>query len=111
MIVFPNGTLRYADGTAQDLDEKGFPIPAELAGGTNECRCTITTVTEDRNAVYDGGAYIQARYSVKCDMDDVGEGFNPSNVTLVHEQKGDLGAFQVIRIEYYTITRTIEIWV
>lgn len=102
--------MYYADTTAQDdLDKDGFPVAVESS--EQSCRCTITTVTEDRNAVYDGGAYIKATYRVTCNMEDVSDTFNPASVSLTHDNKGSLGNFQVIRVEYYTLTGTIEIWV
>ena len=110
MQIFPNGYMYYAaDDGRGDLDEYGMPIDA--ASAETQCRCTITTVTEDRNAVYNGGAYVRARYSVTCNMEDVEKNFSPSFLTLEHDNKGRLGRFQVIRIEYYNLTGTIEIWV
>lgn len=110
MQIFPNGTLRYNTGTVADLDENGLPIPAESAPA-EECICTITTAAENRNTVYDGGVVKRATYTVTCNMEDVGETFNPRFVELTHDQKGTLGRFPVQRIEYYTITQTIELWV
>lgn len=110
MQIFPNGYMYYAEQSGQgDLDEYGFPVAASSV--EQSCRCTITTVTENRNAVYNGGAYVNATYSVTCNMEDVGDTFNPAFITLTHDNKGDLGRFQVLRLEYYTLTGTIEIWV
>ena len=110
MQIFPNGTLRYPSSSASDLDENGMPMAASLSSMA-ECQCTITTNTENRNAVYNGGAYKAVTYSITCNTEDVEDDFNPKSVNLIHEQKGDLGMFQVLRIEYYTLTGTIEIWV
>lgn len=110
MQIFPNGTLFYQTSTAADLDADGFPISAG-SSFSGECICTITTATEDRNATYEGGTVKRATYTVTCNMEDVEENFNPKSVKLTHEQKGELGTFQVQRIEYYTITQTIELWV
>lgn len=110
MQIFPNGTLYYQTSVAADLDEYGNPIPVD-SEFFDECICTITTASEDRNATYEGGTVKRATYTVTCNMEDVGELFNPKYVRLTHEQKGELGTFQVQRIEYYTITQTIELWV
>lgn len=110
MQIFPNGTMKWAESTTEDLDADGIPIPAGQ-GTTVECRCTITTASENRNATYDGGTVKRATYTVTCNMEDAGEKFSPTSVALVHDIKGRLGHFQVQRIEYYTITQTIELWV
>ena len=96
--------------TVADLDEDGNPVSAS-GSFSGECICTITTASENRNATYEGGVVKRATYTVTCNMEDVGEVFNPRYVRLTHERKGDLGMFQVQRIEYYTITQTIELWV
>lgn len=110
MQIFPNGILRWFGSVTADLDEYGMPVAADTSSSM-ECRCTITTASEKRNATYDGGAVKLATYTVTCNMEDAGEGFSPHTVHLVHDIKGDLGMFQVQRIEYYTITQTIELWV
>ena len=110
MQIFPNGLMFYGGREVADLDEDGLPVSV---GETyeNQCICTITTAAENRNAVYDGGVFKQATYTVTCNMEDVGENFNPRRVRLTHNQKGDLGTRQVLRIEYYMITQTVELWV
>ncbi len=111
MQIFPNGTLRYPSATSGgDLDEQGNPIPA-INADMNEVECTITASQESRSGTYDAGQYKKASYSVTCDLEKVGDTFNPTTVQLVHEFKGNLGDFQVQRIEYYKLTGTVEIWV
>ncbi len=93
-----------------DLDSEGYPIalPKQQMA---EVRCTITTVTEHRKGSYDDGDYKSCRYSVTCNLEDVGGDFHPSAVSLHHDDKGELGFFQVQRIEYYHLTNTVELWV
>lgn len=111
MQIFSNGTLRFANATAGgDLDEHGNPVPATDAD-MNEVPCTITASSESRSGTYEDGSYKKASYSVTCNMEDVGDEFNPRTIQLVHENKGNLGDFQVQRIEYYKLTGTVEIWV
>lgn len=93
-----------------DLDSEGYPIalPKQQMA---EVRCTITTVTEHRKGSYDDGDYKSCRYSVTCNLEDVGGNFHPSAVSLHHDDKGELGFFQVQRIEYYHLTNTVGLWV
>ena len=113
MQIFPNGKLGYTNttATAGDLDEHGMPVAASSTPSV-EVVCTITTLSEDRKGRYDDGRYRNCMYSVTCNMEDVGVEFNlVKSVHLSHDIKGDLGNFQVQRIEFYTITQTVEIWV
>lgn len=93
-----------------DLDSEGYPIalPKQQMA---EVRCTITTVTEHRKGSYDDGDYKSCRYSVTCNLEDVGSDFHPSAVSLCHDDKGELGFYQVQRVEYYHLTNTVELWV
>ena len=110
MQIFPNGTMKYRlAGTGDDLDKNGFPVAD--TGFSGECQCTITASTDNRRGRYDDGQYRNSSYSVTCNLDDVPAAFNPTAVSLTHKHKGDLGEFQVQRVEFYEITRTIEIWV
>ena len=93
-----------------DLDAEGMPIPIP-ARQMSEVRCTITTLTEHSRGRYEDGKYRASSYSVTLNSEDVAADFAPSVVTLVHDRKGNLGTFQVQRVEYYDITQTIEIWV
>ena len=121
MQIFPNGIMRYySHGAAvpeeprtermEDLDSEGYPValPKQQMA---EVRCTITTVTEHRKGSYDDGDYKSCRYSVTCNLEDVGGDFHPSAVSLRHDDKGELGFYQVQRVEYYHLTNTVELWV
>lgn len=112
MQIFPNGILIYSETAAlqPDLDENGLPV-AVAEGEKLNVECTITTLTEDRKGRYDDGRYRNCRYSVTCNLEDVGYGFKDvKTVTLDHDIQGILGTFQVQRIEFYTLTQTVEIW-
>ena len=109
MLVFRNGILTYPQGGTQRLDQDGNPVTASTAEQSVECY--INTSSENRNGRYDDGQFKNATYNVLVDMDSVEDGFNPKRISLRHEQKGDLGAFPVQRIGFYTITRSIELWV
>jgi len=113
MQIFPNGTLSYALPTqaAQELDASGWPIEAS-SSTLRSVPCTISTLSEDRKGRYDDGRFRNCQYSVTCNMEDVGTEFcGVKYVTLTHEIKGSLGSFTVQRIEFYTITMTVEIWI
>ncbi len=110
MQIFPNGYMKYrlAD-RGNDLDDNGYAVSD--TGFSGECRCTITVITDNRKGRYDDGQYRNASYSITCNMEDVSDTFNPTAVSLTHDNKGNLGVFQVQRVEYYNLTGTIEVWV
>lgn len=113
MQIFPNGTMTYSDPAAQqpDLDENGYPIDAANSSAQNSVICTISTLTEDRKGRYDDGRYSNCQYSVTCNLEDVGTEFKDVKyVSLTHDIKGSFGTFQIQRMEFYTITQTVEIW-
>lgn len=109
MLVFHNGILTYGSNASTRLDMYGNPVAIQCS--EDAVKCYINTTSENRNGRNDDGLYKSATYSALIDMDSVGENFNPKTISLIHERKGDLGKFPVQRIEYYTITRSIEIWV
>lgn len=110
MQIFPNGYMKYRlAGSASDLDSNGYPVAD--TGFSGECRCTITVITDNRKGRYDGGQFRNASYSITCNMEDVSGTFDPTAVSLTHDQKGNLGEFQVQRVEFYNLTGTIEVWV
>ena len=105
--------MTYVDPTAiqSDLDGNGLPIAASESSTKLSVACTISTLSENRKGRYDDGKYRNCQYSVTCNIEDVGTAFNSvKSVSLVHDIKGSLGSFQVQRIEFYTITQTVEIW-
>ncbi len=111
MQIFPNGYMRYGDPTQPDLDESGMPV-AVSSLDQKEVRCTISTISEDRKGRYDDGRNRNCAYSVTCNLEEVGTAFHSvRSVSLTHDITGALGSFQVQRIEFYTITQTVEIWV
>ena len=111
MLIFPNGKALLFPLTSEEyLDDNGNPISTQNIIG-KECRCTINSLSENKKGRYEDGQYNNATYSVSFNMDDVGEKFVPQLVSLIHDYKGDIGSFQVQRVEHYPITRTIEIWV
>lgn len=124
MQIFPNGTMRFSRTSQSDLDGNGMPMPADESS-LSEVGCTITTLSEDRKGRYEDGKYHDCKYSVTCNLEDVedkdGESFplmldnvmgsfNPRRVTLVHDRWGELGTFQVQRVEVYELTQTVEVW-
>lgn len=115
MQIFPNGTMSYADPSVEaqtDFDEKGLPIASSEETTDLSVICTISTLSEDRKGRYDDGRYRNCQYSVTCNLEDVGNEFNSvKSVTLNHDIKGSLGTFLVQRIEFYTLTQTVEVWV
>lgn len=111
MLILANGTLLYREaGNTPDLDANGNPTVG--ADTQCSCPCTIQTTTEVADSKdKEGNQYKNGHYTIFVDMDEVGENFNPKVVSLVHEMKGDLGQFQVIRLEPYTLTRSYQLWV
>ena len=109
-LELENGVGEPQTERLADLDSEGYPValPKQQMA---EVRCTITTVTEHRKGSYDDGDYKSCRYSVTCNLEDVGSDFHPSAVSLCHDDKGELGFYQVQRVEYYHLTNTVELWV
>ena len=97
MQIFPNGTMTYEiSSSVQDTQEQE----------RKSVVCTITALSEEG---YQNGVYRSCRFSVTCNLEDVGFGFNNvQNVSLSHDIKGDLGTFHIQHIEFYTITQTVE---
>lgn len=111
MLIFSNGTAYFATkSSAIYIDEQGNPVKSTQLYDV-ECECMINTLSDDKRGRYEDGRYRNCSYSVLIDMDGVGKNFNPQSVKLEHENKGNLGEFQVQRIEYYNLTSSIEIWV
>lgn len=127
MLIFSNGYMEYyTDEGDAVLDENGNPVGVDSSGSGSgsasgsgsgiasdsiEVLCNIETLTADRRGRYDDGRYSNATYAVMLDAESVPLDFSPLKVRLVHERKGDLGVFTVQRIEYYTLTQSIELWV
>jgi len=113
MQIFQNGKMTYTYPIVgkSELDGNGLPIPAYGSVGQVEVVCTISTLSENRKGKYDDGRYRNCQYSVTCNLEEVGTEFNSvKSVALRHDIKGNLGSFQIQRIEFYTITQTVEIW-
>ena len=85
---------------------KGLPRGLKLDPATGIIRGKAR-----RKGSYDDGDYKSCRYSVTCNLEDVGSDFHPSAVSLRHDDKGELGFYQVQRVEYYHLTNTVELWV
>ena len=110
MLIFQNGTAYFEEPSAtSDIDENGCPI--EGVEPTLAVPCYIEMGNEDRNGRSEDGVFPRASFSISFDYDSVDEDFNPSKVRVEHERKGDLGTFTVQRIEFYNLTRTIQVWV
>lgn len=110
MLIFSNGTIYYDPPVSgADIDENGYPI--EGLDFTSSAKCYIDVQHENRSGKYDEGKYPNGSFVVSLDYDSVEEDFSPTKVRLEHERKGDLGIFTVQRIEFYNLTRTIQIWI
>lgn len=110
MLIFSNGTIYFdhpISGT--DIDEEGFPIAG--SDFLSSAQCYIDVQNENRSGKYEEGKYPNGSFVVSLDYDSVDEDFNPKKVRLEHERKGDLGVFTIQRIEFYNLTRTIQIWI
>ena len=110
MLIFQNGTAYFntADSIA-DIDEKGLPVQ-----GSNydlSIPCYIEAQSENKQGLYDEGVYPNGSFVVSFDYDSISDDFSPTKVRLQHQRKGDLGEFTIQRIEYYDLTRTIQIWI
>lgn len=110
MLIFKNGIMDWNQPSSQlTFDEDGNVI--KDAAIPTCVQCYIDTLTEDAHAKYVGGDYNHRSYSVLIDMDSVEGEFSPVSVRLTHEDKGELGEFQVQRVEFYKLTRSIQVWV
>lgn len=76
-------------------------------------RCYIETLSEDKRGeiASEQVRYATQSYSVLLDADSVPQDFIPQAVALEHDRKGVLGNFTVQRIEWYDLTKSIQIWV
>jgi hypothetical protein len=68
-------------------------------------------LNENKKGSYDDGRYKNCTYSIIIDYSSVDDNFNPVSVELTHDKKGNIGEFTIQRIEYYSLTKSIEIWV
>lgn len=110
MLVFTNGYMEYYDGEGvAEFNEYGNPQSVSLESTSVECY--IETLTADKRGRYDDGRYSNAQYSVLINSESVPLDFFPKKVSLVHNRKGELGTFEVQRIEFYDLTQSIELWV
>lgn len=121
MLVFRNGTMEWvqrdsnvpsvegAEGYPQMFDEDGNII--EMGTVAESSVCYIEALAYNEHAKTEQGDYKNASYVIYLDMDSVPDVFKPVTVRLIHEDKGDLGEFQVLRYEFYRLTRTIQVWV
>lgn len=110
MLIFSNGILYYdypIEGS--DIDENGYPITG--SDFISSAKCYIDVQHENRSGEYEDGKFPNGSFVISLDYDSVGEDFNPKKVRLEHERKGDLGVFTIQRIEFYNLTRTIQIWI
>ena len=110
MLFFSNGTAHFdLAQVGTDIDEMGMPI----AGGSFilSAPCYIEASGESRAKKNDEGYYPNGSYSISLDYGAIGKDFNPMKVRLEHKHKGDLGTFTIQRIEFYDITRTVQVWV
>lgn len=115
MLVFVNGYMTYFDDEGDAvLDENGNPAVesgSDSGGDSDSVECYIETLTADKRGRYDDGRYSNCQYSVLINSESVPLSFFPKKVRLEHNRKGDLGLFEVQRIEFYDLTQSIELWV
>jgi len=114
MLIFENGTAYFDEPDKQkgdwDIDADGMPIEGgEL---TIEVPCFIEVSNENKRGRYDDGAHTNGSYTISLDYGSIDtDTFKPSKVRLQHKRKGDLGEFTIQRIEFFDITRTVQVWV
>ncbi len=110
MLIFSNGTIYFDNAiSGTDIDANGYPITG--SDFVLSAKCFIDVQNENRSGKYEEGTYPNGSFVVSLDYDSVDEDFNPKKVRLEHERKGDLGVFTIQRIEFYNLTRTIQIWI
>lgn len=110
MLIFSNGKA-YLDNrrSGYDIDDEGLPVSG--ADFSVTANCFIEAQTENKSGKNEDGVYPVGSYTIYLDYDSVPTDFLPSKVRLEHERKGNLGIFTIQRIEFYDLTRTIQIWV
>ena len=91
------------------MNEYGLPV--EGGNLVVSARCYIEVSSESKSGRNEDGVYPVGSYVVSLDYDAVSSDFAPTKIQLVHERKGDLGVFTIQRMEFYNITRTIQIWI
>ena len=111
MLIFQNGMIYFDKSAAGgDIDNNGLPI--EGGEMSYSAPCFIEVSNEDKGGRTEDNAYENGTYSVMIDYDSVDDDFNPTKCLLVHERKGKLGGPKTIQcIEFYNLTRTIQLWV
>ena len=110
MLIFKNGTAIFKNDVQVEFDEDGHPQSTSEQVVT-EAVCNISTLSESRKGQYEDGRYKMCSYSVMIDYSSVDDTFNPKSVELIHDKKGNMGEFTIQRVEYYSLTKSIEIWV
>lgn len=110
MLIFSNGTAFFNESNTE-VDINEFGMPAESGEFVLSAPCYIDVQSENRSGKNEDGFYPNGSYLVSLDYDSVPSDFSPTKVRLEHERKGDLGEFAIQRIEFYNLTRTIQIWI
>lgn len=111
MLIFQNGTASFnIGGETADIDDNGLPTRSTKFDIV-DIPCYIEVQSKNRQGRYDEGKYPVGTYSVSIDYDSVVDNFSPTRVQLTHERQGNLGIFTIQRIEFYDLTRTIQLWV
>lgn len=109
MLIFTNGKAYFDSGVSgNDIGENGLPIIGD--DFALSAPCYIEVGSESRKGRNEEGAYPLGSYVISLDYDSVDSNFFPKKIHLEHGRKGDLGVFTIQRIEFYDLTRTIQIW-
>lgn len=109
MLIFINGKAYFDNSVSvADIGEDGLPIVND--DFAISAPCYIEVGTESKKGRNEDGAYPVGNYVVSLDYDSVGSDFAPKKMRLEHNKKGELGVFTIQRIEFYDLTRTIQIW-
>lgn len=107
MLPFKNSTLYWIDTVA------AMPMVQmqSVSAPDDSCEAFVETLSENKKGSNSDGKYANCSYAIYINMSSVKEDFNPSFVKFAHKHKGETEWFPVQRIEFYDLTKTIEIWV
>lgn len=98
-----NGSIQYAIAAADSFNERGELIPAEGQGWSAPIACMISTITDSRKGVTEGGHFRAASFDILIDVSieaDFAELLMIKSSAVRLTRGGEpLGEFSIMRAE------------